>query len=306
MKFKIDFDIPKQNLKIEWPSFFTLGSCFAQNQAQRMAQLGLEVYSNPFGILYNPISIGKIVSRIVNQQLYTASDFENRKSIFSWEHHGNFKYNNFPLAIEESNSLLKEAQNALKTSNCILITLGTSLVYKHKSITVANCHRVSNNEFVQEQLSFDEIKHAISQIVKDIHTLNSKAKIILTVSPIRHLRSGIVESSRSKATLIAAIHEVNALNKETSYFPSYEIFIDELRDYRFAKEDLTHPTAQAEKYIWDRFASTYFSNSALKTLDDVKKYRDFEDHRPDDTDLYQKQLTEKKALLHKQYPFLKL
>lgn len=307
MKLKIDFDIPEDKLAHKWPSIFTIGSCFADNQARRMKSLGIAVQSNPFGILYNPISIEHILARVCNSALYQEADFECRDTVFSWEHHGDFKYNNLENAIAKSNQTLAQSLDFLSKADLVIITLGTSFVYTRDFTIVANCHKQPNNEFEQRQLSFEETKETVRRILDRMWFVNNKARVIFTVSPIRHLRSGVIESSRSKAVLLAAIHEILQENKEHSYFPSYEIFVDELRDYRFAKADMTHPTEQAEEYIWQRFCETYFSSETNGILAEVKKYNQLAAHRPiHDTQLHHKQVTEKRTTLENQYPFLQL
>jgi hypothetical protein len=305
LKLKIDFDIPKNELAAKWPTFFTIGSCFADNQSARMKSLGLDVRSNPFGILYNPVNIEKIFERSLNSKMYKAEEFEQQNAHFSWEHHGDFKYPTTAEAVLKSNSILQETRKQLTNMEVIVITYGTSLVYKYKDKVIANCHKQPNNIFEHEQLSFSEIKASIHRTLDLISSINAEAKVIFTVSPIRHLRSGVIESSRSKATLLSALHEVISEEKRASYFPSYEIFMDELRDYRFAKTDMTHPTEQAEEYIWDRFCVTYFSAETLQILKEVKKYTQFAAHRPiHATELHEKQVAEKLNLLTTNYPFL--
>jgi hypothetical protein len=305
LKLKIDFDIPKNELAAKWPTFFTIGSCFADNQSARMKSLGLNVRSNPFGILYNPVSIEKIFERSLNSKMYTAEEFEQQNTHFSWEHHGDFKYPTTAEAVLKSNSILQDTRDKLANAEVIVITYGTSLVYTRDCTVVANCHKVPNKEFKQKQLSFNEVKTSIQHTLDYIWCLNADAKIIFTVSPIRHLRSGVTESSRSKAVLISAIHEVLQDNSQHSYFPSYEIFIDELRDYRFAKTDMTHPTEQAEEYIWQRFCETYFCDKTLDILQEVKKYTQLAAHRPIHApELHEKQVAEKLSLLTTNYPFL--
>ena len=305
MKFKLDFEIPKHPINKEWPSFFMMGSCFAQNQAARMNESGMFCTSNPYGIVYNPFSIYKILERLTNNNLYQIGDFFGTDKKFSWEHHGDFKYDNIDEAVNSSNQILDQTIIKLQSADCIVLTFGTSLVYKHKDKVVANCHKYPNKEFTHEQLSFDEVKASIQKSIAHIKNANPTAKVILTVSPIRHLRSGVTQSSRSKAVLLSAIHEV-VDNTEINYFPSYEIFMDELRDYRFAKEDLTHPTPLAEQYIWERFKNTYFTSETKAIMDSVKKYNDFKNHRPSDEQLHKMQLTEQKNKLLQDYPFIKL
>ncbi len=307
MKLKIDFDISKDAQVTKWPAIFTIGSCFAHSQAKRMKKLGMVEQSNPFGILYNPVSIECILARVSNSTLYQESDFEEREKVFSWEHHGDFKYKGKEEAVASSNQKVNETKEFLSKSDIVIITLGTSLVHTKDFNVVANCHKQPNKEFEQRQLTFEETKESIQRMIDRVWMINDKAKIIFTVSPIRHLRSGVVESSRSKAVLLAAIHEVLLENKQHSYFPSYEIFMDELRDYRFAKEDMTHPTEQAEEYIWDRFCETYFSSATNSILHEVKKYNQLAAHRPiHDSQKHEQQVAKKRNTLNTNYPFLHL
>jgi|TARA_B110000902_G_scaffold71671_1_gene84786 hypothetical protein len=307
LKLKIDVPITKQPLKEEWPSFYMMGSCFAQSQAERMASLGFEVDANPFGIIYNPRSIATILERVTHNLAYSPIDFKLREKAFSWEHHGSFTYSSTEKAAEASNQILHQIKTDISKANVVVITLGTSLVYTYSGSTVANCHKIPTKEFEQKQLTFTEVKESIETITKHVSQLNKDAHILFTVSPIRHLRSGVQESSRSKATLLSALHEVIDKTKSTSYFPSYEIFIDELRDYRFAKEDMTHPTSLAQDYIWQRFCETYFSDRTIGILEEVKKYTQLTAHRPiHDPNLHQKQVTKKRITLQTNYPFLQL
>jgi hypothetical protein len=307
LKLQIDFDITKQELPVKWPSFFMLGSCFAQNQAERMAALGLDVCSNPYGIVYNPVSMEKILSRLVHHIAYTEHDFYAQNTVFSWEHHGDFKYHNVAQAVARSNELLSSARDFILKSDVVVLTFGTSLVHCYNGQIVANCHKMPNKEFEQGQLSFSQTKEVITQSLEHIKSINTKAHIILTLSPVRHLRSGVVHSSRSKATLLTAIHELITHFNGVSYFPSYEIFMDELRDYRFAKEDMTHPTTQAENYIWNRFCKTYFSSETLNILDHVTKYTQLAAHRPIHLpEQHLRLVNEKKNSLQNKYPFLRL
>lgn len=306
MKFKIDFPIKEQTLPVIWPSFFMLGSCFAENQSKRMRNLGIKSSSNPFGITYNPFSIEKILNRLINDISYKETDFQDINGIFSWEHHGSFKYNSLDEAVDSSNRILLDATKNLAESDVVILTLGTSLVYQYQGTIVANCHKVANKEFEHVPTTFEQILKSLKTTISYLRQLNQKAHIILTVSPVRHLRSGVVANGRSKATLLAAVHQLISETTNTSYFPSYEIFIDELRDYRFAKEDLAHPTAQAEEYIWERFSETYFSEETKKVLLEMQKYRNFSNHIPSNKSKHAEQVSRQTQNLIKKYPFLTL
>lgn len=307
MKFKVEFEIAAQPHVEKWPSFFMMGSCFATHQATRMKSLGFHIQSNPFGILYNPISIEHTIERSCTARLYESTDFEHRKDYFCWEHHGDHKYALLDEAIAHSNELLRTTKSHIAAADTILITYGTSLVYTRANHVVANCHKVTHTEFIQKQLSFTEVKQSIQRTIHYLQGINPTANILFTVSPIRHLRSGVVESSRSKAVLLAALQETVAADPSVSYFPSFEIFIDELRDYRFAKEDMTHPTAQAEQYIWERFCATFFSVETQQIVIEVQKYLKLAAHRPIHTQqLHEQRVNEKLSLLKTKYPFLQL
>lgn len=308
MKLKIDFEIPYHKLDQNWPNFFLMGSCFATEQAKRMKSLYMNTYDNPFGIIYNPVSIQTLLHRIVSNKKYSESDFYAKDKYFSWEHHGKFKYDTSEEAVANSNEILDESQSQLIKADVVLITLGTSLVFKYQDIIVANCHKLPNKEFKIVQLSSLEVRKSILSIIRDIREINKTAEIIFTVSPIRHLRSGVVQSSRSKAVLISQLHEVitELTDKKLSYFPSFEIFMDELRDYRFAKEDLTHPTAMASEYIWGRFFDTYFNVQCKTALKDLVKLNQLEAHRSTDEELHKQTIANQRITLKQNYPYINI
>ena len=308
LRLKIDFEIPKCVLQQKWPSFYTIGSCFAENQSSRLTRLGFSLNSNPFGIIYNPVSIEKILCRIVDDDKYTSHDFKSVDGYFSLEHHGSYKYEMLDAAINESNSILTKTKERLKQTDICVITLGTSLVYQYDHKIVANCHRLPTQDFKQIQLTYQEIFNSLNSIIKYCKSLNNNIQLVFTVSPIRHLKSGIVKNQRSKALLISSIHDViESLNhSNTTYFPAYEIFIDELRDYRFCEEDLSHPNKQAQDYIWERFCETYFSENTKTIISSVEKYTNYKNHRPIKLEPYQEKLDQMKKQLIKTYPFLHL
>lgn len=305
LKLKIDFNIPKQLLPKVWPSFFSMGSCFAANQAMRMSAHGLVSPSNPFGILYNPVSIARILERCAQNIAYQTVDFESHNKYYSWEHHGDFIFDNASNAAIRCNQLLAKTHSDIEIADAVIITLGTSLVFTHKQQVVANCHKLPSHYFEQRQLSFAETTESLRRIADSIYQINKKAQVIWTLSPVRHLRSGVVQSSVSKAFLLAGIHNIVIGNPKHTYFPAYEVFMDELRDYRFAKEDMMHPTEQAEMYIWQRYCQTYFSDETIATLRSVQKYRELAAHRPrENAHLHQQQVVDLRKNLIKKYPFL--
>ncbi|MEY2924251.1 MAG: hypothetical protein RLZZ337_799 [Bacteroidota bacterium] len=286
-----------------------MGSCFASNQAKKLEDAAFDVSSNPFGIIYNPVSMATLLYRIVNGKLYSEDDFIQHRQYFSLEHHGDFKYNSLPEAINTSNTCLEDARVKLTKANVVILTFGTSLVFHHIHLQkiAGNCHTLPNKDFEVLQLHFETVKNTIQNCIKSVRKMNESAHIILTVSPVRHIKSGIINNSRSKANLIAALHEAIAEENNTSYFPAYEIFIDELRDYRFAKEDLTHPSEVAVNYIYDRFTHTYFNKETHTILGEVAKFQRFAAHRPmSNPELHLTQVEEKRKELRQKFPFLQL
>ena len=309
MKYKIDFDIPQHPLPQHWPKFLLMGSCFAANQASRLQEKGFDTTGNPFGILYNPVSIASLLFRIKENRLYTKDDFVHHNMYFSLEHHGKLKYDSLQEAIETSNRIMETYRKKLMESDVVVITYGTSLVYHntvHKKI-VANCHKLPARDFELIQLQAVTVKNTIANTIRDIRELNPKAHILFTVSPVRHLRSGVVESSRSKACLLTAIHESLPDLDHVSYFPAYEIVIDELRDYRFTKEDLMHPTEQAQEYVLEQFLSTYLNNESKLILKEIEKFSRFAQHKPiGSADLHRSQVAERRRELEAKYPFISI
>ena len=308
IKLKIDFDIPQKELPFKWPSFYSMGSCFAENQSMRLSRSGFNVKSNPFGIQYNPVSIEQTLRRIHLDKKYEAQDFISSNRFFSLEHHGSFEYDSLNAAIGQSNLILTKTRDQLKQTDVCIFTLGTSLVYQYDGKTVANCHRLPTQAFKHVQLTYQQTFDSLNSIIKYCKKFNPNLHLIFTVSPIRHLRSGIVESNRSKAILISIIHDLIESLKDPniSYFPAYEIFIDELRDYRFSKEDLSHPNKQAQDYIWRRFCNTYFANDTKTIISSVEKYSNFKNHQPLKVESHQEQLNDMKQQLLRTYPFLNL
>jgi hypothetical protein len=287
-----------------------MGSCFAENQGLKMQRLGFECFFNPFGVIYNPVSMALILERIAQKNRYNASDFmHHNHQYFCWEHHGLQSYDTLEEAINTSNQVLLTTENWIKKSNLALFTLGTSLVFEYletKQI-VANCHKIPNTHFSQRPLSYFETHNAIEKMIRHTRELNPNIQIIFTISPVRHLKSGVQENFLSKSTLRSALESHLNKEKHIAYFPAYEILIDELRDYRFTKNDLMHPTDDAVEYIWQRFITAHFSEKTQNVIDAVEKFLRFQEHRPfNHAEHHQQQVAQKKTNLLEQYPFIQL
>ena len=299
MKLTTPIDIPVSPWHIGYEDhILLLGSCFADEMAQQMQERYLSVVSNPFGTLYNPLSIANAINlplEIGNNQSQIAQRASNIKSaIFNYNglyhsmyHHGSFSR---PTREETEQAVLasiEAMQKALNEASVIIVTFGTAWVYEMVNSTcpnskwlVANCHKLPDSYFTRRRLTVEEIVAAWEPIIArypDKHWL-------FTVSPIRHIKDGLHENQLSKATLLMAIEQItntqSQIGLRSSYFPSYELLLDELRDYRFYAEDLVHPSATAVKYIWERFVQTFCTTQTQNEL--ILKHKQWKatQHRP--------------------------
>ncbi len=254
--------------RFEENAFFCgIGSCFAVELFEYLRSVGLATTVNPTGIVYNLISMAAPLRRLVEQKFYTEGDFfKFNEQWHSWEHHGDFSKQSLEISVSSANHALSEFASALMNSSALVLTPSSSVVYVHKVTgkVVANCHRVPGNEFERRLLTHVENFAALNAIINDIMSLNPLCKIILTLSPVRHYRGDLILNSRSKAHLVTAIHScVERYPEKCAYFPAYEIMNDELRDYRFYKEDMLHPSDLAVKIIIKRFINAIFTESAV-------------------------------------------
>ena len=232
-----------------------LGSCFADEMGEQMHRRGLHVTSNPFGTLYNPLSI----AQAINLQISESSNLPmiNHDGLWhSMAHHGAFSRPNKEDAEQAVRGSIEAMQNALAEATVVIVTFGSAWVYEMEGQIVANCHKMPESYFSRRRLSVDEIVEAWRPIVDRY----PDKRWLFTVSPIRHIRDGLHENQLSKATLLMAVEQLASLEGRSggvSYFPSYEIVLDELRDYRFYADDLVHPSALAVNYIWERFTEVF-------------------------------------------------
>ena len=285
-----------------------VGSCFADEIGEKMVRGGFDAMVNPFGTLYNPASIAASLLRALSEKevalprscefptveasLPTSSTSTNRRRrcrptdvddvVFedteagiwhSWMHHSNFSSADLAELVARINRTTHEVANFLRGADVLIVTLGTAIIYRLKEtgMLVANCHKQPDNLFVRERLNAYDIVDQWQMLLQLLESVNPNLKVIFTVSPIRHKRDGYHVNQISKGILLQAVDEIvsgRGSNGQCSYFPSYEIMMDELRDYRFYADDMIHPSTQAVEYIWQRFQDTYFDN---KTKDVVAK-----------------------------------
>lgn len=285
-----------------------LGSCFTENIGEKLLNSKFNVNINPFGIIYNPISIANSLTRIVNNQLYSEQELtEHHKKWFSFDHHGSFSSFNRAECLAKINNETTCAHQHLQETKTIVFTLGTAWVYENivNKKLVANCHKIPAKNFTKRLLSVDEIVQSFSALANTLKNI----QFIFTVSPVRHISDGLHENNISKSVLHLATHQlINKLNN-CHYFAAYEMVIDELRDYRFFKEDMIHPTPQAINYVWEKFASTYFNEQTTQLNQRIEKLQQAALHRPfnfesESHQQFIKQQVIQMQQLEKEFPFL--
>lgn len=259
-----------------------VGSCFSENIGERLRDYKFDTVVNPYGILFNPHSILHALVAMLSDKEYTVEDlvrFDGKWHSFA--HHGSFSAITEADALQKINEYHKLGAAQLKTADFMIITFGSAWVYEHfEGNIVANCHKFPNNQFTKKKLGVNEIIHDWSHLITHLREVNPEIRLIFTVSPVRHLKDGVVENTWSKSTLNLAIHELVRRFDDVNYFPSFEIVMDDLRDYRFFKDDMLHPNKQAIDYIWDKFGKSYFSEDVQEYIDHVAQIKAAVEHKP--------------------------
>ncbi len=242
-------------------SVFLTGSCFSDNIGTLLQQHSFKTVSNPGGIIFNPLSIAHLLSNILDQkELDAASVLQRGELFYSFDHHSSLNDSSFTGLISKWKKEQDEALTYLRNCDVLFITFGSAYYYTHLALNkvVANCHKQPGNLFEKRISTVDQIVECYTPLLKKLTTVNPKLKIVFTVSPVKHLRDGLVENNLSKSTLILSVHELLKTNN-TYYFPAFELINDDLRDYRFYKKDLAHPNEQAIDYVWEKFSECFFS-----------------------------------------------
>ena len=301
MIFRSTIQIPKAKQTItHQQGVLCMGSCFASNIANKLTENGFEA-CNPFGALYNPISIAQGIQYAIQGTPVQQTDLFLQDE--KWHHidfHSDFSHSDKQTALQQINQAIARTHQAWQNSHVLIITLGTAWCYTWNQTgkVASNCHRLPAQQFKRHRLSLEQIVACLS----DICTKASDKQIIVTVSPIRHLKDGAHQNNLSKALLLLACEQIEKQLDNVSYFPSYEIMMDELRDYRFYADDMVHPSPLAVQYIWQRFSETFFSETTQKACADRLKITQMQQHRPSNTqsEAYQ-QLQEKIAELLNQW-----
>lgn len=261
----------------------TFGSCFSTNIGRKLEQSGFNVQINPFGVLYNPISIANAIERIVQNKTYTELDLMQYHDLWlSLDHHGVYSKSTQEKTLQGINEEISLANQRLQQNPLMVITLGSAHVYRHKPTEriVGNCHKLPSREFSKEMLSVEEVVIALSGCLKRLFENNPFLNIIFTISPIRYLSDGFLENQLSKSTLHLSVAALMDKFPQIRYFPAYEIMMDDLRDYRFYADDMVHPSLLAIDYIWEQFHNSFFSKETMQVANEIQELHKALAHRP--------------------------
>lgn len=261
-----------------------VGSCFTEHLGDRLRQARFRTLINPNGIVFNPVSIGQCIGRALAPEPYSREALFLLNDLWhSWDHHGHFSAPSAAETLDRIRHAFEEARGVLTGScTCLMITLGTSQVHRlvETGQVVANNHKAPAAWFTRHTLGVQEVVDALAPALESLTGLRPALRVVLTVSPVRHLRLGMVENQRSKAALVLACAELERRFSNAWYFPAYELLLDDLRDYRFYAPDMLHPSAPATQYIWDYFCRAFFTESTAHLVHRLEKLQLAAAHRP--------------------------
>ena len=283
MEFHLEFSPIPFATKIDHSQLlFLAGSCFTEQIGQKLSAHKFRIIDNPNGILFNPVSISKsVLSYIQNKQYGEADLFYHNELWGSWEHHTRFSSVSKDTCLQKINASQSAAHGFSKNADWVLLTLGSAFVYElENKQVVANCHKVPTDKFKKRVLAIDEVVTVLENLLLNLKAFNPKLKIIFTISPVRHLRDGFIANNSSKAILINSVHHVVDKYEHAFYFPSYELIIDDLRDYRFYAEDMVHPNYAATNYVWEKFVTTCIDPSSQILMREINTINAARHHKP--------------------------
>lgn len=283
MKWRTEVSIPSGSRPIGYHNpVLLLGSCFATHLSEKLSYYQFPCLSNPFGVVFHPLPIENLIRRAVESREFTADDvLESQGRWVCLEVHSSLSGGSAEEALQQLNQALKKLKQALERTTHTVLTLGTAYGFRHLSTgqLVANCHKLPGGDFGRELSSPDALKESLSRILTLLRSFRRDMSCLLTVSPVRHIRDGLVENQRGKAHLITAVQAL-VDQGAAEYFPSYELFMDELRDYRFYDRDLIHPSEAAVDYVWERFEQAWIDPDARPVMKEVAAIRKGLAHRP--------------------------
>ena len=290
-----------------------MGSCFSDNIGAKLKDAMINVIVNPFGTIFNPLSIAAGVDKIIDNAIIAGVELFMSGGVWnSYDFHSRFSMASKDAALQRMNASISEAHEHLKDCNTLILTLGTAVVYRRRDTgeVVTNCHKVPQQEFTRRLASVEEITEALTHAVQRLHEFNPSLRILFTVSPIRHIADGLEMNSLSKAVLRVAINNVVRLFKDlVQYFPAFEIVMDDLRDYRFYSADMVHPSDTAIEYIWQTFQATYFDDRSTQAIARCERVSKRLKHRPmsNNPDVVARFNADTQAVianLKKEYPYI--
>lgn len=315
MQFHLEFQ-PKVSLQkiTHQDTVLLIGSCFSEHIGNHLNELKFQVNSNPFGIVFNPKSIETTLNRIIEKKYFNESDvFEKEGIWFSLEAHSSVFAHDKKELLEILNSTIDEWNLKLQSASFLMITLGSAFAYKNieQDKIVANCHKLPQAEFKKIILETSTIGSEYQILIDKLKQLNSHLNILLTVSPVKHLRDGIIENTLSKAILIQSVHQLIKQNSNCFYFPAYELVNDDLRDYRFYESDMAHPNKQAIDYVWKRFSEVYFNDITNAINEKVNQIHQAYHHRlfnetTDSSIKFKHKFYQKCVILQSEFPHINL
>ncbi len=315
MEFRTEIHIPPSENPVSYRSnILFMGSCFTENIGAIMKDLQFRVDVNPFGVNYNPSSVARNLWTLMNGKEYNQKDLDSDgDKWFSFDHHSRFSHPDPETCLKNINERIVFSAEHLKKTSHLLLTWGTAWVYVHRETAnvVCNCHKLPAVRFSRHLLSVSQVTDTYTKLFAALRKAVPELRIILTVSPVRHWKDGPQLNSVSKSTLVLAAHRLTEMFSYCDYFPSWEIAMDDLRDYRFYGEDLVHPNSQMTRYIWEKFSGAWLDEETRKIIPAIQKLVSARNHRPFDPssdkhrEFCRNKLQEVRDLAER-YPFLDL
>ncbi len=290
IKFHYEFDIkPLLQPITHLHQLMLIGSCFTENIGEKLRKHKFKVLENPNGILFNPVSVAETIINLIENKQYALADlFEYNEGWHSWQHHSRFSGVTAEDAVKKINESTHSAHLYLKKADYLLITLGSAWVYTltekainaQKGTVAANNHKAPADWFERKLMDVSQVITVLGTMLDRLGAFNPDIQVIFTISPVRHLREGVIDNNRSKAALITAVHYLTEQLPKLYYFPAYELVIDDLRDYRFYAEDLVHPNYYATQYVWEKFVQACIQSDSRKIMEEIADIQLAFQHKP--------------------------
>ena len=283
MDFRLEFDPPSLSKKIDLDEKIMLvGSCFTEHVYNYLVASKFQAIQNPNGILFNPISIANALNRYIDNTLISSDELFEHNGLWNhWDFHSNLSCTTREESLHRMNETINVANSFLKQAQWLIVTLGSGYIYERQGgDIVANCHKMPVSGFIKRMLDPEEIVSTYTTIIEELKKFNHNINIIFTISPVRHLRDGFVENNRSKSVLIHAVDKLTRIHEHIHYFPSYELVVDDLRDYRFYAEDMVHPNYLATRYVWEKFCVAAINGRSREVMKELDQLNMAFQHKP--------------------------